>query len=448
MNSRQSNSDSHTSLDHQNSQVTDENQIPTSYKLDNAATIFSLVTSSRIPCLFRMTATLKHSINVGLLQQTLENIIVRFPYYRVNLQRGLFWNYWEYTSGKPTIIKDSKYPSQKMPITKKGIFPFRVRAFYNRIAVEFHHSITDGTGALTFLKSLVSEYLRLTGLEINDWQDIFRPGEEPHKEEYEDAFRKNYHKEIPDPKRISKAFHLPYKLEPKGVYNILTGIMPIKQVLQKSKELNVTLTEYLTAIYLDSLQEVLFSLPLKVLKKNLKPIRLMVPVNLRRIYPSKTMRNFSLYVAPFIDPRLGKYSFEEILKQVYHYMRLEVSDKYINQQIARNVRGELNPIVRYTPLFLKKLFGKVIYNGEGEFLYSGVITNLGKVSLPEPLNNEISDIHLFPAPSPVTKTGCAVVSYEENLYISWGRTIKETIVEKTFFRKLVKEGIEIRIETN
>ena len=129
-------------------------------------------------------------------------------------------------------------------------------------------------------------------------------------------------------------------------------------------------------------------------------------------------------------------------------MRLEVTDKFINQQIARNVRGELNPIVRYTPLFVKKLFGKLIYNGQGEFLYSGVITNLGKVSLPEVISNEISDIHFFPAPSPITKTGCAVVSYGTNLYISWGRTIKESIVEKIFFRKLVKEGIEVKIETN
>jgi len=160
------------------------------------------------------------------------------------------------------------------------------------------------------------------------------------------------------------------------------------------------------------------------------------------------MRNFSLYVTPNIDPRLGHFSFDEILEQVYHYMRVEVSDRYISQQIARNVRGELHPLIRVTPLFIKRLFGKIIYNGQGEFLYSGVITNLGKVSLPEPLNSEIEDIQFLSAPSPVTKTGCAVNSFGEKLFINFGRTIKEAHVEKLFFRRLVKDGIKVRIETN
>ncbi len=418
------------------------------FRLDNAATVFSFVTSARIPCMFRMFAILKKPINVAILQQALGNIIDRFPYYKVNLRNGLFWSYWEKNPGMPVVIEDSKYPCQKMPIRKKGIFPFRVRAYYNRISVEFHHSITDGSGALIFLKSLVGEYLNLTGLIVNDWQDVFKPNQEPHNEEYEDAFKKNYQKYLPGPPRVSKAFHLPYKLEPKGVYHITVGIMPIKQALNKSKELNVTLTEYLVAVYLEALQNILFSLPIRKQKKLLKPIRLMVPVNLRRFYPSKTMRNFSLYVTPYIDPRLGHFSFDEILKQVYHYMRVEVSDRYISQQIARNVRGELHPLIRRTPLFVKRLFGKIIYNGQGEFLYSGVITNLGKISLPEPLNKEVNDIQFLPAQSPVTKTGCAVNSYGEKLYINFGRTIKEAHVEKLFFRKLVKDGIKVRIETN
>jgi hypothetical protein len=418
------------------------------FRLDNAATVFSFITSARIPCMFRLIASLKKPINIAILQQALENIIGRFPYYKVNLRNGLFWSYWETNPGMPVVIGDSKYPCQKMPIRRKGIFPFRVRAYYNRISVEFHHSITDGTGSLIFLKSLVGEYLNLLGTIIEDWQDIFRPTQEPHIEEYEDAYKKNYRESMPWPPRISRAFHSPYKLEPKGVYHITSGIMPVKQVLNKSKELNVTLTEYLVAIHLEAQQDILFSLPIRKQKRLMKPIRLQVPVNLRKFFPSKTMRNFSLYVTPNIDPRLGRFSFEEILKQVHHYMRVEVSDRYISQQITRNVRGELHPLIRVTPLIIKRLFGKIIYNGQGEFLYSGAITNLGKVSLPEPINSEVEGIQFLPAPSPVTKIGCAVNSYGETLYINFGRTIKEAHVEKLFFRKLVKDGIKVRIETN
>ncbi|MFW9923207.1 MAG: hypothetical protein ACFFDW_07985 [Candidatus Thorarchaeota archaeon] len=418
------------------------------YRLDNAATLFTLVNSVRIPCMYRLSCTLKSRINVDILQQALENIIPRFPYYKVNMRMGIFWYYWETNTKTPKVVGDTKYPNQVLPVTKKGIFPFRVRAFQNRVAVEFHHSLSDGTGAITFLRALVAEYLVLKGAKVADWQDIFRPDQIPDQEEYEDAFKKNYIKNVPYPPKQPNAFQLPNKLEAKGVFNITTGIIPIKEILKKSKELNVTLTEYLIAVYLDALQQVLWSYPEKKRKRYLKPIRLMVPVNLRRIFPSKTMRNFSLYVTPGIDPRLGKFTFEEILNQVYHYMRVEVSDKYISQQIARNVRGELHPLVRFTPLFVKKLFGKAVYNGMGEKLYSGVITNLGKITMPEELVDEIERIEFFPAPSPSNKTGCAVGSFGDYLFINFGSTIREKNVEMYFFRNLVKDGIHVKIETN
>lgn len=418
------------------------------YRLDNAATLFSLVSSSRIPCMFRLSASVDTPIKIHLLQKALDNIIVRFPYYRVNQRTGFFWYYWGTNFGKPKVIMDTQYPCQKMPIRKEGIFPFRVRAYQNRVAVEFHHSLTDATGSVTFLKSIMREYLRLDGTEVSEESDIFKPEDKPDLEEYEDAFKKNYRKIIPEPTKQIKAFHLPYKLSKKGVYRITSGIIPVDEILKKSKEYNITLTEYLTSIYLESLQKILFSFSPRKLKRRNKPIRLMVPVNLRRMFPSRTMRNFSLYVTPGIDTRLGEHTFEEIMKSVHHYMRLEINDKFISQQIKRNVRGELHPLMRATPFFIKKMGGKSIYNKLGENLYSGVITNLGKISFPESMEEKIQDIQFIPAPSPTTKTGCAVVSFKENLYINFGSVIKENSLERNFFRKIVKEGISVKVETN
>ncbi|MHA1435740.1 MAG: hypothetical protein ACTSO7_18020, partial [Candidatus Heimdallarchaeota archaeon] len=406
------------------------------------------VHSTRIPCMYRISSTLNKPINKAVMQQALLNIMPRFPYYNVNMRRGLFWFYWETNQEKPKVIDENRYPVQKLPVTVRGEFPFAVLVFKNRVAIEMHHSLTDGTGTMTFLRALLGEYFTLSGLKVRDWQDIFRPSQKPDPAEYEDAFKVNYQKTAPDPKKIPRAFHLPFKLAPKGVYKIISGTMKVKDVIAQAKKWNVTLTEYLIAVYLESLQKLLFSFPKKLLMRNLKPIRLMVPVNLRRMYQSKTMRNFSLYVTPGIDPRLGTHSFEEIIKQVYHYMRVEISDKYINQQIARNVRGEILPIVKVVPLFVKRIFGKSIYNGKGEFLYSGVLTNLGNVQMPEPLNEEIADFQFIPAPSPVTKSGCAIASWKDTLYVNWGRNILDTQVEKLFFRKLVKDGIKVKIETN
>ncbi|MCG3216780.1 MAG: hypothetical protein KAS63_08670, partial [Candidatus Heimdallarchaeota archaeon] len=316
------------------------------YSLDNAAIIFSLVSSPRITALFRFSSTLKDPVNISLLQQALENILVRFPYFRVNLRKGLFWFYWKTNYGIPKVMTDSKYPCQEMPIRKKGIFPFRVRVFQNRIAVEFHHSLTDGTGGITFFKALLAEYFHLKGVEVEDWGDIFRPDQEPLKEEAEDAYRRYYNKNVPRIKRLSNAYRLPYKLEKAGVYNVTTGIIPVSELIKLTKELNVTLTEFLVAIYIESIQDILFSLPKRERLRVIKPIRISVFINLRRIYPSKTLRNFSLMLMPGIDPRLGRFSFAEILKQVHHYMKYEINDKSVSQQVKRNVQASIHPLVR------------------------------------------------------------------------------------------------------
>ena len=417
-------------------------------RLDNAATIFALVYSKRITTVFRLSAVIDHPVKVSILQQALEHIIDRFPYYRVHLRRGLFWHYLEKNTALPKIEPEQRDPCQKIEFTQGNNFPFRVMAYKNRVSVEFSHILTDGTGALTFLKSLLAEYFTLLGVEIEDWGDIPRPDEQPDFEEYEDAFKHYYRKEIPFRPLVEKAFHLPERLDKKGSFHIITGITEVKEVLDKARSLKVSITEFLVSVYINVLQEILHSYPPKKKRRLASPIRIMVPVNLRRIYKTKTMRNFSLYVIPGIDPRLGHYTFEEILNKVHHYMRSEVDDKFINQQIARNVRGELNPFVRFTPLVIKKLFGKAIYYNMGEKLYSGVLTNLGQVKLPKELENHIESFYFLPAPSPFTKNACAIVSYKDKLVISFGRVIKSQEVERKFFTSLVRMGIKVKVESN
>ncbi len=423
-----------------------KNAIQEWYRLDNAATLYSLISSSKITCMFRIEAGLKYPININKLQQALDNIIERFPYYRVNLQPGLFWHFWNTNLSKPVIISDSDYPCEQMPITKKGIFPFRVRAYKTRVAMEFHHSITDGTGGLIFLKALLAEYLRLKGIKKARFNGIFRPEQTPDFSEYEDAYKKYYKKSIPSPAKQAKVFRLPFKIDHKQPFFRTTGIIQLDDIKSVIKELNVSTTELLTAVFIESFQDILFNIPGTKRKKYLKPIRILVPVNLRNIYSAHTMRNFSLYVNPEIDPRLGRYSFTDILKEVYHYMRVEVDEKYINKQIKRNVRAELHPLLRATPLFIKKIILRIATNVFFTSVNNGVLTNLGKVELPSILANEIEDFQFFLPPSRGVKICLALSRYKDNIYLNFGRIYKEAEVEKLFFRKLVKMGIKVKIK--
>lgn len=418
------------------------------FPLDNLAKIFPSNSSSRLTTLFRITAIMKFPIKISLLQKSFEIMVKRCPYFKVQLKSGFFWYYIQSNPSSVKVMADSKYPCMKMPFKKEGVLLLRVRAFKNRISVEFSHILTDGTGGLNFLKALVVQYLKLSGteLDIDNDDTILKITTSANKKEWEDSFKRVYKKDIPLPNKFNKAYHIPFNYIDKNKYYITTGILSAKLIIKKAGEKNVSLTEFLTALYFDALQDLYFMDTVK--KSNRNPIRISIPVNLRKMYASTTMRNFFLTVSPEIDPRLGRYTFDEILKKVYHFMRTEIDEKYINQQIKRNVGGEIHPVIRALPLFIKNLGLLVIYNFFGDNQYTTNFSNLGRVEMPDEGEKYIEGFDFYPPPNPQYKISATAISYKDRLSITFGRIIEESHIERLFFTKLTAMGIPVKIISN
>ncbi len=414
------------------------------YRLDNAALIYPSVQSDRITTVFRLSMTLKEPINPKVLQQSLEAVISYFPFYRVRLRRGFFWYYLEHNPKVLRVEKDVRYPMGRLHPRRGSQFLFRVRYWQSRIAVEFCHILTDGTGGLTFLKALVYDYLTRIGKNLGDPSDI--PTERLSEEAAEDAYNRFYKSTLPLPDKGSKAYHPTGSLLLPGTILITTGIIPLEHAVKEAKSRNVTLSALLAAVYIDAIQE----LQDRRIQKNTKkrPVALQVPVNMRNIYPSKTLRNFSLFVIPEIDPRLGHYSFEEILQIVRETMLTQTNEKAISRSLSRNVGGQRNWLIRMTPLILKKFLMPFLYKRMGENLYSGTLSNLGLVKLPEGMSDEVERIDFILGSNPVNKVACAVCGYGDKLVINFSRVSPNTDLERLFFTRLVKMGIPVRIETN
>ncbi|HUX20104.1 MAG TPA: hypothetical protein VMW69_02620, partial [Spirochaetia bacterium] len=389
------------------------------FKLDNAATMYPSVASARTTTLYRLAVTLDAPIKVAPLQRALENIVPRFPYYLVEFRAGLFWYYLVKKNRIPKLEADGRSPCMDSPRKRRGRYLFHVRAYRRRISVEFSHMLTDGSGGIAFLRSLLLEYFALLGTSVEVDHDILLPDSPIDPEEYEDAYHKFYNPEIPGPPREKKSFQLPAPLLPVGTYEIITGIVSIDKLKEAASAHGATLTVFLSAVLLHAVQAHYFDLP-KRKRRPGKIIRIEVPVNLRNLYPSKSMRNFSLYVTPGIDPRLGRYTFEEIISEVHHFMKVAINERAINQQIARNIRGELHLVVRAIPLFFKNLVIRRIYYTLGESLFSTCLTNLGPVTMPEPIASHIERFEVVSPPSVTNKTNCGIVTYNGRAYITFG----------------------------
>ncbi len=419
------------------------------YVLDNAASFMPALANNTITLVFRISATLKEAVRLPELERALEAVSKRYPYYIVELRRGFFWYYLAPVEGRaPKVVADSKYPCLNMHARRSGRFLFRVRAFRSRIAVEFCHILTDGTGALAFLKSLIHEYFRLRGVSVPDPGDILVAGTVPDPEESEDAFNRHFRADVPFAPTEKKAFHFPSLPLLPGQYRVITGVVPLADALRAAKAHGNTLTEYLVAAYMAAMQDLYYALPLPIRRAMRPRIAVQVPVNLRNLFPTRSLRNFSLYVLPSIDTRLGHYGFDEICKRVRLHMQAEVNAKSISTQIARNVGGGRFVPIRLLPLALKNLAARLVYRRMGEDTMSGFVSNLGAVALPAPLDGLVERFDFVPAPGKRHKSNANVVSYGGKLVIAFGSLAASADLERLFFSRLAADGAVATVESN
>ena len=415
-------------------------------KLDNAAKIYPASRNNNWSNIFRLSATLKEPVDVAVLSSALDITARRFPSICARLRKGVFWYYLEQLPHAPNISAEGSFPI--MPMSRREVrkCALRVIVYGKRIAVEFFHSLTDGTGGMIFLKTLLAEYLQQKyGTPIPAGNGILGRLEEPSPEELEDSFPK-YAGPYGASRRESNAFRLTGTPEPDGYRNLTCFQLDTQQVLDAAHAHGVSLTSYLSAAML---QAILDLQRLKVpQRQHRKPVKVQIPVNLRALFPSKSLRNFALYTNPEVNPRLGDYEFPEICKLVHHHMGMEVTAKQMSTRIAANVQSEFSPFVRLMPLFLKNIALKIAFLSVGERKICLSLSNLGNIKLPEEMSRHIERMDFILAPQASAPHNCGVLSYNGKLYVNFIRSIREPELESHFYQVLRQQGLQVLVESN
>ena len=414
------------------------------FTLDNAAKIFPAIINEEITAVFRLTVILKQTVKIEPLRKAVLLAEKRFPYYMVQLKEGFFWYYLEHLPQHIPMEVDDK------PVCRKflnGALLIRILVRENRISIEFSHILTDGGGAFEFLRTILLFYYVECEAKNSTKIHSYNRTDPVSKEEFEDAYIRYFKEEIPPMVKRSKAFHLPYPLKSKPRFSQLNTIVSLEQMKQIAHEKEVSITVYLVSVYLYILQEIYESLNgLRKYKKN-KRLRIQIPIDLRKIFPSKTMRNFSLFVMPEIDLRLGHYTFDEIIKTVYHQIKLETEEKLINKNISRNVSSEKKLYIRGIPLFLKSIVLRMKYYSLGTSQYSGVITNLGKIELSKEVSKMVDYFIVSPPPpNKLLKINCGIVGFGDKLVLSFGNITQSTEFEERFLQFLKDQNMAMRRE--
>ena len=415
-------------------------------RLDNAAKIYPAARRRNWSNVFRQSVTLCEDVDTEILKSALEIVVKRFPSIAARLRKGLFWYYLQEVKTAPEIREEYSYPLCFMDGSQLRRCAFRVIVYKKRIAVEFFHSLTDGTGALIFLKNLVAEYLEQRyGISVPFEHGIIDRKAGPTEEELEDSFLK-YAGSIPASRKDTDAWHMSGETHRDGFLNLTCFKLSVKDALDAAHRYNSTLTVFIRAVMM---------LALSNLQKQKNPdlkrqklIKLLIPVNLRKLFPSKTLRNFAMYVIPEIDPRLGEYSLEEVCEIIKHRIGLEFTAKHMGRVIATNVNDEKNPLVRLVPLPIKNMVMKAVFDSVGEKKSCLSLSNLGKVSVPEVMEKYIERFDFILGVQAAAPYNCGMLSFGDSIYINFIRNIKDAELERHFFAVLQSLGIPATVESN
>ena len=415
-------------------------------RLDNAAKIYPAAKRRNWNNFFRLSATLTEPVDTEVLRRALDVTVRRFPSIAVRLRRGAFWYYLEEIPKAPPIQAEKSCPLAHAPFYEVRQCAFRVLVYHERIAVEFFHALTDGTGALVFLKSLLAEYLsQKYGLVIPAEKGVLGRLEEPSAEEVEDSFAR-YAGDVKLSRREATAYHLSGTPEPDGYKDIVTMMIPADKLRDCARGFGISVTELLCAAMMQAILDIQEKdVPRRAARK---PVKVLLPVNLRTLFPSATLRNFASYITPEIDPRMGDCSFDELCQLVHHKMGMENNRRTMRAKFAANVASERSPVLRVMPLFIKNIAMKAVFDRVGECKSCLCLSNLGRVELPEVMTPYVTRMDFIIGVQARAPHNCGVITWNGTAYINCIRNIREPALELAFYRVLHRLGLPVKVESN
>lgn len=393
-------------------------------KLDDQAKIYSLSENINDTSIFRLSVVLKDKVNPNILEKAVELALDTYKAYKVKMEGGFFWYYLDENNKKPVVTEENDYPFQKINTPANNDYLFKVTYFDKKINIELFHTLTDGNNGSKFFREIIYRYLELRypkKLKQNTLQtsDILVDSE--------NSYIKNYQKKIDKAYQPPKAYMLKGKELSQGVVGITHFNIKLDKIKKIAKEKNCSLSVLLVAMLTYSIYEGNYKL-----SKDKKPLNVCIPIDLKKYFSSDTISNFVSYMVVSLDlKKKKKYTFNDFLTKVNKEFEKKLQYNKIVETMSSNGKMVNNVFVRVVPLILKRI---MVILGTLEFKrhFSTTFSNIGIFELDEEYKEYVEDYYFILAPDWSEKLRCGVVSYKDNLMVTFGTNLKEPNIERVF----------------
>lgn len=405
------------------------------FPLDDAAKVYPLsLEHGRMP-MFRLSVYLKEDVVPELLQMALNFTIRRFPSFATTLKKGFFWHYLDTTKRRFNVQLECDIPCQPLKVSASGSQSFRVLYYGNRISVEFFHVLTDGTGGMTFLKVLTAEYLRLNGVKFQPGENLWDINATPATEEFENVFAKVPHSATASGFVDKPAVQMNGKLSNNLPCQIFHFKMNVEQLRQAAKRHDCTISVYMLAQ--------MFLAGRAATDDLHGEASIQVPVNMRKFYPTKTVRNFSMYCGVRL-PVDQINDIEGIIEPIREQINQKTTKEVMSQMLTAADR--LVNVLKLVPLVIKQPVAKVVYGFLGDKIFTNTLSNLGVVQMPPELEEHIESLDFVLGPEITNRVSCTMVSIKNTATFTITKMTVDPSFEEKMYDLLVADGIDVQVE--
>ena len=404
------------------------------YPLDNAAIVYPLGMKFGHMPVFRMSAYLKEDVVPELLQMALNFTIKRFPVFATTIKRGFFWHYMDSTKRRFDIQEEVTLPCAPISVSGTRAQSFRVMYFGKRISVEYFHILTDGTGGLVFLKTLVGEYLKLLGHDFEYGEGVLDISETPKSSEMSNEFAKAEIKEGVSGFMGKKATQMSGKIADVQPAQILHFEMDAAQLLDKAHSYGVTLTAYLLGQ--------MFLAEKYATESNDGEARIQVPVNMRKFNGSDTLRNYSMYFS--CDLALKDITtLDDILPSISQQLKEKSQEEEMNRMMSTTIK--LIKTLRFVPLAIKRPVLIMVYGFLGDKIFSNYLSNVGVVRVPKGMEQYIDKFDFLLGINEICRAACSLITFNNKAVFTISKSTSSPAYEEKLYQLLTDAGIDVEV---
>ena len=426
-------------------------------KLDNSAKIFPLSAGKKYSTVFRLSAVMKEKVNPSLLEKAVNITLEKYSSFKVKMKYGFFWYYLEENNKVPIIEEENNYPCKYIEPSKNNDYLFKVTYFDTKINIDIFHALTDGGSGTVFFREIIYTYLELLHPTVfNSNERLVR------KIDFnaEDSYLKNYIKNSKGNSSSKKAYILKGKKIKLGAISAIHEIIDMSDLKKECEKYNATVTQYLTAVLIYSIYEANYKK-----NKSKKPIKVCIPVNLKKYFPSKTMSNFFSYITleanmkSLVQNSEEKkeqknsnedeinFLFENIIEFVKNDFKQKLTEEEIIKTMSANVKLGTNLFIKVIPLELKKAIVRLSYLEIRKYT-TITFSNIGRIGIIGKYKDYIDEFLMLIAPEPVEKIKCSGCTFENKMSFTFTSILNDNNIEKTFYNFLKNRGIKVKVESN